>query len=79
VAKTNQKQFQAAWEQAWLEDSEEKARMLLVESCMGFVCCAKERVRGCFAFRAFYTRIANRKFAQSSIICRRFSSMSPRR
>ncbi|MCA0961967.1 sigma-70 family RNA polymerase sigma factor [Salipiger bermudensis] len=37
MAKTDQKQFQAAWAKAWLEEGDENARMLLVESCMGLV------------------------------------------
>jgi hypothetical protein len=35
VAKNPTKQFQAAWAKAWLEENDENARMLLVESCMG--------------------------------------------
>lgn len=35
MAKNPTKQFQAAWAKAWLEENDENARMLLVESCMG--------------------------------------------
>lgn len=37
MAKTDRKQFQAAWATAWLEEGDENARVLLVESCMGLV------------------------------------------
>ncbi|WHZ36522.1 sigma-70 family RNA polymerase sigma factor [Sagittula sp. MA-2] len=37
MAKNNRRQFQQAWYQAWINDGDEEARILLIESCMGLV------------------------------------------